>query len=64
MVQNLLGHASRDTTIDHYVAPVADLQLRSVLAGAADPVPAPSPELDEIFARVARESVCIHDVEA
>jgi integrase len=33
MVQNLLGHASRETTIDRYLAPVADLQLRSMLAG-------------------------------
>ena len=35
MVQQLLGHASRDTTVDRYLAPVADLNLRSMLAGAA-----------------------------
>jgi site-specific recombinase XerD len=63
MVQNLLGHASRETTIERYLAPVADLQLRSMLADAADPVPAPMPELDEVFARVAKESVGIQDVD-
>ena len=35
MVQQLLGHASRDTTVERYLAPVADLNLRSMLAGAA-----------------------------
>ena len=35
MVQQLLGHASRETTVDRYLAPVADLNLRSMLAGAA-----------------------------
>ena len=61
MVQNLLGHASRETTIERYLAPVADLQLRSMLADVADPVAAPMPELDEVFARVAKESVGIQD---
>lgn len=59
MVQNLLGHASRETTVERYLAPVADLQLRSMLADAADPVPAPMPELDAVFTRIARESVGI-----
>ena len=35
MVQQLLGHASRETTVERYLAPVADLNLRSMLAGAA-----------------------------
>jgi integrase len=47
MVQQLLGHASRDTTVERYLAPVADLNLRSMLAGAA---------------RVARESDGIQDL--
>ena len=64
MVQTLLGHASRETTVDRYLAPVADLQLRSMLAGASDPAPAPMPELDATFARIAQDSVGIQDVDA
>lgn len=57
MVQNLLGHASRQTTVDIYLAPVAGLQLRAMLATADDdPQQAPMPELDEVFARIAQES--------
>ena len=63
MVQQLLGHASRDTTVAHYLAPVADLNLRSMLAGSAEPIAAPMPELDEVFARVARESEGIQDLD-
>jgi site-specific recombinase XerD len=63
MVQQLLGHASRKTTVDWYLAPVADLELRSMLAGAAEPVAAPMPELDAVFARVARESEGIQDLD-
>jgi site-specific recombinase XerD len=62
MVQQLLGHASRETTVKWYLAPVADLQLRSMLAGAAEPAAAPMPELDAAFARVARESDGIQDL--
>ncbi|MCZ1018284.1 site-specific integrase [Streptomyces noursei] len=64
MVQNLLGHASRDTTIKHYLAPVADLQLRAMLATAEDRIEAPMPEMDAVFARVARESEGIQDIDA
>jgi len=63
MVQQLLGHASRETTVNHYLAPVADLQLRSMLAGASEPIAAPMPELDAVFARVARESEGIQDLD-
>jgi integrase len=63
MVQNLLGHASRETTVERYLAPVADLQLRSMLADATDPVTAPMPELDAVFARIAKESVGIQDID-
>jgi site-specific recombinase XerD len=65
MVQNLLGHSSRDTTIKHYLAPVADLQLRSMLATANDDKPdrAPMAELDAVFARIAAESEGIQDID-
>lgn len=44
MVQNLLGHASRETTIERYLAPVADLQLRALLATVDDePLSIPTP---------------------
>ena len=63
MVQCLLGHSSRETTVDRYLAPVADLQLRSMLAGAAEPISAPMPELDAAFARIALESEGIQDLD-
>jgi hypothetical protein len=63
MVQQLLGHSSRETTVTRYLAPVADLSLRSMLAGTKEePIAAPVPELDAVFARVARESEGIQDV--
>jgi integrase len=62
MVQQLLGHASRETTVERYLAPVADLNLRSMLAGADEPIAAPMRELDAVFARVARESERIQDL--
>lgn len=65
MVQQLLGHASRETTVSRYLAPVADLQLRSMLAtatsGEADP--APMAELDAVFAKIAAESEGIQDID-
>jgi integrase len=63
MVQCLLGHASRETTVERYLAPVADLQLRSMLAGATELESAPMPELDAVFARIARESEGIQDLD-
>jgi integrase len=63
MVQHLLGHSSRETTVERYLAPVADLQLRSMLGGAGEPIAAPMPELDAVFARVARESEGIQDLD-
>jgi hypothetical protein len=62
MVQNLLGHATRETTVDRYLAPVADLNLRAMLAGAATPGTAPMPELDAVFTRIAHESEGIQDL--
>ncbi|MGT2530694.1 hypothetical protein ACU4GG_29185 [Streptomyces nojiriensis] len=64
MVQNLLGHASRETTVRHYLAPVADLNLRAMLTSAEDEAPAPMPELDAAFARIARESEGIQDIDS
>jgi hypothetical protein len=61
MVQTLLGHASREVTLRHYLSPVADLQLRSMLSAADAPVVAPMPELDTVFARIARESPGVQD---
>ncbi|WP_405801111.1 integrase [Streptomyces halstedii] len=66
LVQMLLGHADRATTLRHYLAPVADLQLRSMLAAAdgSDGVPAaPMAELDPVFARLAAESEGIQDID-
>ncbi|WP_275462294.1 integrase [Streptomyces noursei] len=67
MVQDLLGHADLETTRAIYLAPVADLQLRSLLETA----PLPHDEaagaelpLDEVFARVARETEGIQDIDA
>ena len=42
---------------------MADLQLRSMLAGADEPAAAPVPELDAVFARIARESDGIQDID-
>ncbi|MEU2911929.1 integrase [Streptomyces massasporeus] len=66
MVQDLLGHAYLETTRERYLAPVADLQLRSLLATA------PSSRedgqsvsaMDEVFARLAREAEGIQDIDA
>jgi hypothetical protein len=65
MVQNLLGHSSREVTVNHYLAPVADLQLRSMLATARDDEAdrAPMPEQDVLFARVAAQSEGIQDID-
>lgn len=59
----LLGHASRETTVEHYLAPVADLRLRSLLATvpAAQAVPVAG-SLDGVFARLAREAEGIQDI--
>jgi site-specific recombinase XerD len=65
MVQDLLGHSSRETTVRHYLAPVADLQLRSLLA-TAPPSQAgqtTAGPLDAVFARLAREAEGIQDID-
>ncbi|MEW2068294.1 site-specific integrase [Streptomyces sp. NPDC007346] len=64
MVQDLLGHAQLETTKHIYLAPVADLQLRSLLA---DYVPAGGPvseeDLTSLFTRLAQESEGIQDLD-
>ncbi len=65
MVQDLLGHATRETTCDIYLAPVADLQLRSLLATApaSRAGDAATGSLDSVFARLAREAEGIQDID-
>jgi site-specific recombinase XerD len=63
MVQGLLGHASRDTTVDRYLSPVRNLQLESMLVAAAEPLGAPMPSLDGVFARVAQTAEEIQDID-
>lgn len=64
MVQGLLGHASRETTIKHYLSPVRHLQLESLLSAAPTPLGGPAPDLDDLFAQVARAASGIQDIEA
>jgi hypothetical protein len=69
LVKTLLGHADVETTKRHYLSPVAHLQLESILAAADDSVggtgsaPGQVEDLDEVFARLARESSGIQDVD-
>ena len=65
LVKTLLGHADVETTKRHYLAPVAHLQLESILAVAGtDEQEQEAEDLDEIFARLARESAGIQDIDA
>lgn len=50
MVKDLLGHSSEQVTRDIYLAPVADLQLRSLLTGEDEPGVA------ELLSRIAAAS--------
>ena len=64
LVKTLLGHADVGTTKRHYLAPVAHLQLESILAAAGTDQQNPETEdLDEVFARLARESAGIQDID-
>jgi integrase len=62
MVQDLLGHAQRETTRGIYLEPVADLQLRSLLADVPVPEAGRMP-MDAVFARLTREAEGIQDVD-
>ncbi|MBY8889416.1 integrase [Streptomyces sp. PTM05] len=65
LVKTLLGHADVETTKRHYLAPVAHLQLESILAAAEDDAEERDiGDLDGVFARLARESEGIQDVDA
>jgi hypothetical protein len=65
LVKILLGHADVETTKRHYLAPVAHLHLESILAAAGDGPDRQHEveDLDGIFARLARESAGIQDVD-
>jgi site-specific recombinase XerD len=66
LVKTLLGHADVEVTKRHYLAPVAHLQLESILA-AAEPVDDEKQQtenLDSVFTRLARESEGIQDIDA
>lgn len=63
LVKTLLGHADVETTKRHYLAPVAHLQLESILAASdASQQEREAEDLDEVFARLARESAGIQDI--
>lgn len=64
LVKDLLGHADVETTKRHYLRPVTHLRLESILAAAADDTEVEVRSLDEIFARLARETTGIQDVDA
>lgn len=65
LVKTLLGHADVETTKRHYLAPVAHLQLESILAAADAPdEDQETMDLDSVFSRLARETVGIQDIEA
>ncbi|TVZ80076.1 site-specific integrase [Streptomyces sp. BK340] len=64
LVKTLLGHADVETTKRHYLAPVAHLQLESILAVADTDGPERRMEdIDGVFARLARESAGIQDID-
>ena len=56
MVKDLLGHASEQTTRDIYLAPVSDLQVRSLLTEDDDPGVA------ELLTRIAAASDRVQDI--
>lgn len=64
LVKILLGHSDVETTKRHYLAPVAHLQLESILAAAEVTDENKDIEgLDGVFARLARESAGIQDID-
>lgn len=64
LVQGLLGHATRQVTIDIYLVPVRNLRLESLLAQADTLPTGPMGDLDALFARVARETDGIQDIDS
>ncbi|MBV6703354.1 site-specific integrase [Kitasatospora aureofaciens] len=65
LVKTLLGHADVETTKRHYLAPVAHLELESILAAASvdDDRDRQVEDLTEVLARLARESQGIQDID-
>lgn len=63
LVMTLLGHADVETTRRHYLSPVSHLRLESILAAVDDGPVGPAENLDGVFARLARETAGIQDVE-
>ncbi|BAG18698.1 hypothetical protein SGR_1869 [Streptomyces griseus subsp. griseus NBRC 13350] len=64
LVKTLLGHADVETTKRHYLAPVAHLQLESILAAADTTDEGEDIEdLNGVFARLARETAGIQDID-
>lgn len=63
MVQGLLGHATRQVTVDTYLAPVRHLDLESLLKEADEPRAEEIRDLDGVFARLAREAEGIQDID-
>lgn len=63
LVKTLLGHADVETTKRHYLAPVAHLQLESILAVADTNDDQEIEDVDGVFARLARESAGIQDID-
>lgn len=69
LVKDLLGHSDLSTTLDHYLAPVSDLQLRSLLSGpdqiagsVTDPAERGEDQVAALLARLACDSDDIQDV--
>uniref|UniRef100_UPI003F49590E hypothetical protein n=1 Tax=Amycolatopsis sp. CA-096443 TaxID=3239919 RepID=UPI003F49590E len=64
LVKTLLGHSDVETTKRHYLAPVSHLQLESILAAAEAADEGQDVEdVDGVFARLARETVGIQDID-
>ncbi|MFG2630334.1 hypothetical protein [Streptomyces sp. NPDC048473] len=65
LVKTILGHADVEVTKRHYLAPVAHLQLESILASAnsANDQDTGVEDLDGFFARLARETTGIQDID-
>lgn len=65
LIKTVLGHSDVGTTKRHYLAPVSHLQLESILAAAGTTDEGRDVEdLDDLFSRLARETVGIQDIDA